>query len=343
MWLAAVAIVAGLMTAGSVSAQATSFSATLSGGAEVPPVTSDFGGNFSATLSGGTLDFTLTSDAMGITQAHIHIGAADANGGVVAFLFPMDADGVDGIDVSGSIGADDVIGAIAGDFDALIAALNAGEAYVNVHSLANPPGEVRGQIAPAAQQIADPEAVVEAFAEAINAGDIDAAVALFAEDGAINLVNNSFVGPAEIRGDLQNQIDNGINFTNVSIEVSGNTATVIQEVRRPAITDFGIDRIIRLATFEILDGKIASLAAMPDTSDADTLAFQMAQMASGGGGGGGGGGAMAMPDSLPSTGSGGLAAGTDDGAWVALSIAGALAAIVMVSGVGARIAIRRRR
>ena len=109
-----------------------------------------YGGSFSATLSGDSLSYSLTSDAVGTTQAHIHLGAAAENGGVVAFLFGLVEDGVNGVDTSGTIQAADVIGAIEGDFNALIDAMNAGGAYVNLHSLANLGGEVRGQIALAA-------------------------------------------------------------------------------------------------------------------------------------------------------------------------------------------------
>ena len=329
------------------AAQATSFSTTLSGGAEVPPVTTAAGGSFSATLSDGTLSYTLTSDATGITQSHIHLGAADANGGVVAFLFGSVDPGVDGIDVSGSISAGDVIGDIAGDFDALIAALNDGNAYVNVHTEMYPGGEVRGQIAAAIEEPADPVAVVEAFVAAMNSGDVDAAVALFAEDGVIDLPNKTFAGLTEIRGDLQETVDNGVNITIVSVEVSGSSVTTTQEIRNPQIEAFGIDRIIRIATFEVRDGKIVSLAQMPDTSDPDTLRFQQAQMAAGGGPPGGPpAGAPpppSAPDALPATGSGGLANGNGDSGWVALSLAAGLALFVVLGSVTARIAIRRRR
>ena len=50
------------------------------------------------------------------------------------------------------------------------------------------PGRVAAQ--------ADPATVVEAFAEAINSGDVDAAVALFAEDAVIENPNRRFVGLA---------------------------------------------------------------------------------------------------------------------------------------------------
>ena len=146
---AAVAVLAALAVAAApVSAQGASraVTATLSGDAEVPPLESDGSGSFTGTFSGGELTFNLTATAAGITQAHIHLGAVDANGGVVAFLFGPADPAVDEIDASGTITEADLIGAAEGDFQAFAQALLAGDGYVNVHTEANPPGEVRGQI-----------------------------------------------------------------------------------------------------------------------------------------------------------------------------------------------------
>jgi hypothetical protein len=74
---------------------------------------------------------------------------------VVAFLFPFDAAGVtlNGTLVEGTITADDIIprpdspacpGGVA-TFEDLLAKIRSGDAYVNVHTLAFPAGEIRGQ------------------------------------------------------------------------------------------------------------------------------------------------------------------------------------------------------
>ena len=146
---AAVALLAALaVVAVPVSAQGASraVTASLSGDAEVPPLESDGSGSFTGTFSGGELTFNLTATAAGITQSHIHLGAVDENGGVVAFLFGSVDPGVDEIDVSGTITEADLIGAVEGDFQAFARALLDGNGYVNVHTEANPAGEVRGQI-----------------------------------------------------------------------------------------------------------------------------------------------------------------------------------------------------
>ena len=142
------AIFVGSGLAQPVSAQEASraVSAGLSGAAEVPAVDTTASGLFTGTFSGGELTFNLTSDAVGITQAHIHMGAVDANGAPVVFLFGAVDPGVDGIDVDGTITEADLIGAVEGDFMAFAQALLAGNGYVNVHTELNPGGEVRGQI-----------------------------------------------------------------------------------------------------------------------------------------------------------------------------------------------------
>ena len=129
---------------------------------------------------------------------------------MAAFLFGPADPPVDGVDVSGMIGAADVL---QGDLDSLVAALDAGLAYVNVHTVMYGAGEVRGQIGPTAATQTNPGAVVEAYVAAINAGDAARAAALFATDGVILAPRNSFSGRVEIEADLQNFIDRGGSLT----------------------------------------------------------------------------------------------------------------------------------
>ena len=91
----------------------------------------------------------------GVTQAHIHAGSAQENGAPVVFLFPSGdpTDDVNGLirrgtDKSkGSVRAEDLINTLEGMSIADLAAiLRADGAYLNVHTDANPAGEVRGQI-----------------------------------------------------------------------------------------------------------------------------------------------------------------------------------------------------
>jgi hypothetical protein len=96
-----------------------------------------------------------------VVQSHIHIGAAGANGPVTLFLFgpvPPAGGRVNGVISEGTATAANLVGPLAGQsLDALIAQMQAGNAYVNVHtddgitgSNTGPgdfaSGEVRGQV-----------------------------------------------------------------------------------------------------------------------------------------------------------------------------------------------------
>ncbi len=88
-----------------------------------------------------------------VQMAHIHIGAAGTNGPVSVWLYPAAPPAVllpgpvSGVIGQGTIAAANLGGPLAGQqLTALINALNAGNAYVNVHTSANPGGEIRGQV-----------------------------------------------------------------------------------------------------------------------------------------------------------------------------------------------------
>ena len=80
--------------------------------------------------------------------AHIHVVVADEVGPPVVFLFgPVAPTDVNGRLATGTITAEDLVGPFAGqDLDVLIAAIEAGNTYVNVHTSAHTGGEIRGQI-----------------------------------------------------------------------------------------------------------------------------------------------------------------------------------------------------
>ncbi len=136
-----------LLLAGAFAPEASAqrlFRADLTGAQEVPPVTTTAGGLATAVLDGSTLIFRgqfsgLESDYNVSVGSHIHNGAVGANGPIVLTLdpaldrdlrggqwygpenrFPLDADQIE--------------------------ALRSGQYYVNVHSLDNSGGEIRGQL-----------------------------------------------------------------------------------------------------------------------------------------------------------------------------------------------------
>jgi hypothetical protein len=135
------------------------FIAHLTGDEEVPPVDTQAQGQTSFRLAkdGEKLRFKLNVARIeGLTQAHIHCGPAGVNGPVTVFLFGFEPAGVtvNGRLATGRITDAEVIplsdsaacpGGIS-DLRDLIARTRAGLTYVNVHTLANPGGEIRGQL-----------------------------------------------------------------------------------------------------------------------------------------------------------------------------------------------------
>ena len=138
-----------------------SFSATLSGGEEVPAVTTTATGT--ATLDITASQITYTVNVVSLTNAvvsHIHIAPAGANGPVRLNLCgtpdtPACSTAPTGVLVTGTNGT--TVGTPAITFDELVEAVRAGNAYVNVHTdNGTPPpntgagdmasGEIRGQI-----------------------------------------------------------------------------------------------------------------------------------------------------------------------------------------------------
>jgi hypothetical protein len=144
-----------LVIAGAATAWAASqnHNAHLTGAAERPiPVDTNAQGQatFKVADDGQSIEYKLNvSNLDGVIQAHIHLGSAEVAGPVVVFLFGPVPGGVDseGRLATGTITAANLIGPLAGrPLSDLIAAIEAGNTYVNVHTSAHTGGEIRGQI-----------------------------------------------------------------------------------------------------------------------------------------------------------------------------------------------------
>ncbi|MFZ2168552.1 MAG: CHRD domain-containing protein [Methylococcaceae bacterium] len=129
------------------------FKATLSGDEEVPPVVTDTTGKFDLQLNKAETEaeFSLrVNDGVRIRQAHLHCAPIGVNGPIVAFLAGDNAAGydVDGKWISNATLTDTSISnpACGATISALAASMRAGNVYVNVHSVANPSGAIRGQV-----------------------------------------------------------------------------------------------------------------------------------------------------------------------------------------------------
>ena len=131
------------------------FAAILTGKEEVPPVTTDASAVAFFTLNAdGTLSYELraTGPIQDATQAHIHIGGRGQNGPVVLFLFGLNPLGQDfqagDIIGRGTVSNANVLGRpnFAPSISNLVQRIRQNRAYVNLHTLARPGGEVRGQV-----------------------------------------------------------------------------------------------------------------------------------------------------------------------------------------------------
>lgn len=130
----------------------TTYTAQLSGANEVPAVDTRARGATILQLNadGTELKYRLiASNIDDVRMAHIHVGAAGVNGPVVAWLYGPSAESgaQNGVLATGTITAEDLVGPLAGrSLDDLVALLESGDAYVNVHTVAYPGGEIRGQV-----------------------------------------------------------------------------------------------------------------------------------------------------------------------------------------------------
>lgn len=119
---------------------------------QTPAVASDARGHAALRLGTDAIEYRLAVaplPATAVTAAHIHVGSPDTNGPVIFSLFDRNLDGDftaprDGTLTAVNLQARPEIG-IAGFADA-VAAILAGNAYVNLHTAAYPAGELRGQL-----------------------------------------------------------------------------------------------------------------------------------------------------------------------------------------------------
>lgn len=131
------------------------FIAEMTVGAEIPPVqvvTSATGtARFEFDDDDDEVTYTIdVANITGVLAAHIHGPATTSeSAGVLVTLFagPQGGTGeVNGRLTSGSFTEADNPGTVS--MDSVLVLMRNGRSYVNVHTVANPPGEIRGQIQP---------------------------------------------------------------------------------------------------------------------------------------------------------------------------------------------------
>jgi|RhiMetdeSRZDD1v2_1073273.scaffolds.fasta_scaffold259291_3 CHRD domain-containing protein len=149
-------LIAGMFTlvlSAQAHAQTLTYTATLSGSNEAPPVAATGAGGF-ATITINVAAQTLTwvvdvyNLPSGVTAGHIHAGGAGVAGPVVVnFVVPTSAS--NDFRITGTAGPADVVARQpqgVNGWEDLLQAIATGHAYVNVHSQVNPGGEIRGQL-----------------------------------------------------------------------------------------------------------------------------------------------------------------------------------------------------
>jgi hypothetical protein len=132
----AVLVAAGMLGACASMVTASTAKVTLAGANEVPPATTTAGGTAEFTVDRDwTIQGKVTTTGIDATAAHIHDAPPGSNGGVI---IPLTRTG----DNEWSVPAGARL--TEGQFKSY----REGRLYVNVHSAANPGGEIRGQLTP---------------------------------------------------------------------------------------------------------------------------------------------------------------------------------------------------
>jgi hypothetical protein len=151
LWACALAL-AILLPSASASAQTVNMIATLTGGEENPIVLTGAVGSANLAVDSGnreiTVELRLFNFATGTTAGHIHAGPRGINGPVI-LDFPIPTGRTNDLTLSFRVGVGQFRPNAAlgiNTIDDIIQTIVGGGAYVNIHTTANPGGEIRGQI-----------------------------------------------------------------------------------------------------------------------------------------------------------------------------------------------------
>jgi len=146
------------------------YTAYLKGNNEVPAVNTDAlgWGSFNLSKAGYELEINVATTGLSgpITGAHLHLAPAGSTGGVIE-------------DLTSFIQGSSIVGAVV-DPSAYAADIAAGNVYVNVHTAANPGGEIRAQL------VLQPALTFDAYANGAQSGVATSAFAL----GTVNVDYN---------------------------------------------------------------------------------------------------------------------------------------------------------
>jgi len=165
--IVAIIAVALLLAAPAVALAQDELVGQLSHEAEVPApdVPSDYAGTGSATVTisadGSSIDYDVDFEGLTgpLTMAHIHWGAAGNAGPPIFWLTEQDVPGSTS-PLTGTLDEADFTGPVPGGpqtYEEALAAMRAGNTYVNLHTERNGAGELRAQLTAAAPDATPPD------------------------------------------------------------------------------------------------------------------------------------------------------------------------------------------
>lgn len=108
-----------------------------------------------------------------------------------------------------------------------------------------------------------PEEMLADMADALNAGDVDAAMAFFADDAVVKLVPalppgspDTYSGAEEIRGWFEELMAGNFEMDVEVLDVQGDTVTTRTSTWMDATRQMGVAPLVATETYSIRDGKI---------------------------------------------------------------------------------------
>ena len=128
----------------------------------------------------------------------------------------------------------------------------------------------------------DPMPIIRAWVEALNAGEIDAALSYLADDAVVQIVppapgtSGIFTGKDEVRGWYETVVgQNGVTVL-TDCQVAGETVTCVNTYAEDSFRALGIDSVVGEWVAVVRDGKLQSYTF---TMSDESLAALMAAMA----------------------------------------------------------------
>lgn len=110
-------------------------------------------------------------------------------------------------------------------------------------------------------QDTDPAAVAKALANAVNAGDVEAALALFADDAVVDTGSpaSPYTGKEEIRAWLEGMVATNFQIEIEILQVEGDTVTERDKFSDDDLRNLGIAPLEGISKITVQDGKITAL------------------------------------------------------------------------------------